>query len=133
MSSNSLSSDDTLSSHATGLEHVGTAHSQAQSQGQQTRTVTRQRTAKDDPAVWPDDIVTWDGPDDPANPMNWPKLKKGAITILLGLMTMGASFASSSFSPTFDAVSAEFGVSQEVTILTLSLYVLGFAFGPLVR
>lgn len=52
--------------------------------------------------------------------------------MLLGLTTMGASFASSSFSPTFGAVSAEFGVSEEVVILTLSLYVLGFAFGPLV-
>lgn len=45
---------------------------------------------------------------------------------------MGAAFASSSFSPTFEQVSAEFGVSEEVCILTLSLYVLGFAFGPLV-
>lgn len=29
------------------------------------------RTEKHDPAVWPDNIVTWDGPDDPANPLNW--------------------------------------------------------------
>lgn len=54
------------------------------------------------------------------------------VTVLLGLTTMGASFASSSFSPTFEAVAAEFHVSTEVTTLTLSLYVLGFALGPLV-
>ena len=81
---------------------------------------------------WPKNIVDWDGPDDPKNPMNWSRKKKLGITVLLGLVTMGSSFASSSFSPTFDAVSMEFGVSTEVVTLSLSLYVLGFAFGPLV-
>jgi hypothetical protein len=82
------------------------------------------------PTNWPNDIVDWDGLNDPKNPMNWSKKKKLGVTVLLGLTTMGASFASSSFSPTFNAVSEEFGVSTEVVILTLSLYVLGFAFGP---
>lgn len=28
-------------------------------------------------------VVGWDGPDDPANPMNWPKVKKvGAIAVV---------------------------------------------------
>ena len=85
-----------------------------------------------DYADWPNNIVTWNGPDDPQNPMNWSIKNKLSITVLLGFTTMGAAFASSSFSPTFMAVSEEFGVSEEVTILTLSLYVLGFAFGPLV-
>lgn len=82
---------------------------------------------------WPDNIVTWNGKDDPECPMNWPLKKKIPITLLLGLTTMGSAFASSSFSPTFIAVAEEFHVSTEVTTLTLSLYVLGFAFGPLVR
>jgi hypothetical protein len=38
----------------------------------------------------------------------------------------------SSFLPTFDAISREYGVSTKVVTLTLSLYVLEFAFGPLV-
>jgi len=93
---------------------------------------SQSRENSSDPASWPNNIVTWDGPDDPNNPMNWNPKYKGFITALLGFTTMGASFASSSFSPTFDAVSQEFHVSTEVTTLTLSLYVLGFAFGPLV-
>jgi len=84
-----------------------------------------------DPADWPDNIVGWDGPDDPKNPMNWSKKKKMATTLTYAFTTMGAAFASSSFSPTFEAVSEEFGVSTEVTTLSLSLFVLGFAFGPL--
>jgi hypothetical protein len=81
---------------------------------------------------WPNNIVGWDGPDDPQNPMNWSVKKTMGITVLLGFTAMGASFASSLFSLTFDAVSAQFGVSTEVTTLSLSLFVLGFAFGPLV-
>ena len=84
------------------------------------------------PNEWPNNIVGWNGPNDTNNPMNWSRKKKLGITVLLGLTTMGSSFAFSSFSPPFDAVSMEFGVSEEVVILTLSLYVLGFAFGPLV-
>jgi hypothetical protein len=84
-----------------------------------------------DYADWPNNIVTWNGPDDPQSSMNWSIKKKLSIKVLLGFTTMGAAFGSS-FSPTFMAVSEEFGVSEEVTILTLSLYVLGFAFGPLV-
>lgn len=81
---------------------------------------------------WPNNIVTWDGPEDPKNPMNWGMKKKIIITILLSSNTMVASFGSSSFSPTFGALAENYGISQEVAILTLSLYVLGFAFGPLV-
>ena len=87
----------------------------------------------DDPGNWPDNIVTWHGEKDPNNPMNWPIGKKIRLPILLGITTMGASFASSSFSPTFNQVAEEFGVSTEVATLSLSLYVLGFAFGPLVK
>jgi len=87
---------------------------------------------KHDPGKWPNNLVGWDSEDDPANPINWPIKKKIWVTLLLGFTTTGASFASSSFSPTFMAVSQEFHVSTEVTTLSLSLYALGFAFGPLV-
>lgn len=78
-----------------------------------------------DPAIWPDDLVDWDSPKDPANPRNWPLRKKVIVTLQLGLTTMGASFASSSFSPAFTAIQEEFGISRTVAILSLSLFVLG--------
>lgn len=51
---------------------------------------------------------------------------------MVSITTARPSFASSSFSLTFDQLSQEFRVSTEVATLALSLYVLGFAFDPLV-
>ena len=53
------------------------------------------------------------------------------LAIILGYTTLTAAFASSIFSAATAAVAAQFGVSTEVGILGLSLYVLGFATGPL--
>ena len=51
--------------------------------------------------------------------------------IMLGYTTFVSAFASSIFSTATQAVAREFGVSSEVGLLGLSLYVLGFAFGPI--
>lgn len=77
-------------------------------------------------------LITWDGPDDPDNPMNWPKKKKWIITVVLGLMTFVVTFASSVFSTATVEVAELYGVSEEVGVLGTSLFVLGFAVGPLV-
>lgn len=82
--------------------------------------------------MFPNNIVSWDSEDDAGNPRNFAVSKKIKITLLTSLVTMGPSFASSSFSPTFRQVSTRFNISNEVSILSLSLFVLGFAFGPLV-
>jgi hypothetical protein len=76
-------------------------------------------------------IVTWDGENDPEKPMNMPEHRKWLIVITTGLMTFCVSFASSVFSTTTFVTAELFGVSSEVMILGLSLYVLGFAFGML--
>lgn len=49
---------------------------------------------------------------------------------MLGYTTMTSAFTSSIFSAASSHVAAEFGVSTEVGILGVSLYVLGFATGP---
>jgi hypothetical protein len=77
-------------------------------------------------------LIEWDGPDDPENPMNWPTSKKWIITIALGIMTFCVTFASSVFSNATVPVAELFGVSTEVTTLGTSLFVLGFGVGPLV-
>jgi len=51
---------------------------------------------------------------------------------VLGYFTLSAAFGSSIFSAATRVVAAKFGVSTEVGILGVSLYVLGFATGPLV-
>jgi DHA1 family multidrug resistance protein-like MFS transporter len=77
-------------------------------------------------------LIEWDGPDDPENPMNWPTNKKWIVTIALGMMTFCVTFASSVFSNATVPVAELFGVSIEVTTLGTSLFVLGFGAGPLV-
>ena len=76
-------------------------------------------------------VVEFDGPDDPLHPQNWPMRKKLGIAAVLGYTTLVAAFASSIFSAATRAVAEQFGVSTEVGILGLSLYVLGFATGPI--
>ena len=51
---------------------------------------------------------------------------------MLGLMTVCVTVASSIFSTATMATAKQFGVSQEVMVFGTSLFVLGFAFGPIV-
>ena len=48
---------------------------------------------------------------------------------MVALMSFCVSFSSSIFSAAVEVTAQEFNVSGEVTILGVSLYVLGFAFG----
>ncbi|KAL3473986.1 major facilitator superfamily domain-containing protein [Aspergillus californicus] len=77
-------------------------------------------------------LVDWDGPDDPENPQNMPKLKKWIVTMSLSSMTMWLTFASSVFSTATMVTAEEFGESTEVMVLATSLVVFGFALGPLI-
>jgi MFS transporter, DHA1 family, multidrug resistance protein len=61
--------------------------------------------------------------------MNFPRTSKRRITIMTSLMTFCVFFASSIFSTATDVTAEKFGVSSEVMILGVSLYVLGFACG----
>lgn len=76
-------------------------------------------------------VVEFDGPSDPIHAQNWPLKKKVPIAVVLGFITLTAAFGSSIFSAVIGSVSLHFGVSSEVGILGVSLYVLGFATGPL--
>ena len=75
-------------------------------------------------------LVDWEE-NDPDNPHNWSNGYKSWITFQLGMLALAASLGSSIISPAEDAISAYIGVSHEVTVLSISLYILGFAFGPL--
>lgn len=66
------------------------------------------------------------------HPQNFSPVRKWAITVMLGLMTISVTFASSVFSTAVQPTSRQFGVLQEVMVLGTSLFVLGFSFGPLI-
>lgn len=64
--------------------------------------------------------------------MNFPKRRKWAIAILQSLSTFAVTFASSVYASGILDITQHFEVSREVATLGLSLYVLGFALGPLI-
>lgn len=75
--------------------------------------------------------VTWI-PNDPRNPMNFRSTMKWAITILVSLVTLAVALVSSAYSGGMGQIIAQFGVEEEIVILGVSLFVLGFAIGPLI-
>lgn len=66
-------------------------------------------------------IVDFDGPDDPYRPLNWSTHKKVSTTLLYGLVTMTATWASSAYSAGTSQVAEEFHVSTQVSVLGTTL------------
>lgn len=84
-----------------------------------------------DEIEWDAYIVDFDGPDDPRHPHNWPWSRTIYTTLLLGYTSLCATIGSAITSSATTAIAEEFGVSVEVSTLGVSLYVCGFAAGPL--
>ncbi|KAI0156653.1 MFS general substrate transporter [Hypoxylon sp. FL1284] len=70
-------------------------------------------------------------PDDPKNPMKFSKGKKWGITIIQAVAVLAVTFSSTAYSGGVSEVIREFNISTEVATLGISLFVLGFALGPL--
>ncbi|KAJ0119228.1 polyamine transporter 1 [Diaporthe amygdali] len=77
------------------------------------------------------DLVDFDSPEDPYRPMNWPTKKKCTTTLLYGLVTMSATWASSAYSAGTSQIAEEFRVSSQVATLGTTIFLLGFGIGPL--
>ncbi|CAF1255392.1 unnamed protein product [Adineta steineri] len=68
---------------------------------------------------------------DPENPMKWLTIYKWFLTFLVSVATLAVSFCSSAYTGPFNELKQQFHVGDEVITLGVSLYVLGFAIGPL--
>ena len=77
-------------------------------------------------------VVEFDGHEDPSHAQNWPLKRKIVIASILILDAMAATFASSVFSPAMTAVGQHFHKGREVVTLGTSLFVLGYACGPII-
>lgn len=69
-------------------------------------------------------LVTWTGPDDPANPHNWSTARKLGVSGIWVYGNVVTTIASSIFSSGAGSVVKEFHVSPTVAILGVSLFVL---------
>ncbi|KAH6849744.1 major facilitator superfamily domain-containing protein [Chaetomium sp. MPI-CAGE-AT-0009] len=70
-------------------------------------------------------------PQDGSNPMQYSRTKKWIITMLQALATLAVAFVSTAYSGGVYEIIRYFHVSTIVAILGVSLFVLGFAIGPL--
>lgn len=106
------------------LGRAATARSEADVEKQDG---TAQQTGTTDP-----NIVDWDGPDDPQNAMNWTSKAKVINCSTIIFLTLLSPLASSMFAPGVPAVLREFRIASEtLAAFVVSVYLLGFAVGPL--
>lgn len=68
---------------------------------------------------------------DKENPRNWSTVHKSWITFQLGLLAFAASLGSSIISPANETIARYTNISTQVSLFTVSLYLLGFAIGPI--
>ena len=77
-------------------------------------------------------LVTWDGEDDPNNPKNWSLTRKWTITILTSFGGLVCLMSSTMLAPALEDIAHDLDVPQSKANMTLSIFVLAFAFGPMV-
>lgn len=73
-------------------------------------------------------LVTFQ-PGDPENPKNWSKAFKWYITMVVAATCFVVAFSSSVVTPDIAGVAEEFNVNQEVALLSITLFVVGFGIG----
>ena len=84
------------------------------------------------PPVVDPNIVDWDGPDDLETPLNFTGSVKSINVGIISALAFLTPLASSMFAPGVPDIMAEFNsTNPSLAGFVVSIYVLGFAFGPL--
>lgn len=76
-------------------------------------------------------LVDWYGPEDAENPRNWSMLKKFWVTFEICFLTFSVYIGSSIYTAGIVDVTLVFGVSRVAATLGLTLFVIGYALGPM--
>ncbi|KAI4120449.1 MAG: hypothetical protein LQ338_007008 [Usnochroma carphineum] len=76
-------------------------------------------------------IVEW-SPNDSQNPRNWSVPKKIFVTSQICLLTISVYIGSAIYTAGLSSIEAEFHISPVKALLGLTLFVLGYALGPMV-
>ncbi|KAF2738581.1 major facilitator superfamily transporter [Polyplosphaeria fusca] len=85
-------------------------------------------------AVAPEEtiIVDWDGECDPNNPLNWSLPRKWFTTILTSLGGLVTLMSGPMLAPALGVIGHDLEISAAEASMALSIFILAFAFGPLV-
>ena len=73
-------------------------------------------------------LVTFE-PGDPGNPKNWTKTRKWYCTLIVAFTCFVVAFESSVITADIIGVAREFDASYELTLASISLFVMGFGIG----
>ena len=78
-------------------------------------------------------LVTWECPDDPEKPYNWPKHRRWASTLLIAMFAFIAPMASTMVASALDTIADELDAQSDIEkFLVTSIFLLAFAIGPFV-
>ncbi|QVM10970.1 hypothetical protein D8B26_005621 [Coccidioides posadasii str. Silveira] len=73
-------------------------------------------------------IVDWDGPDDPQNPINWSSVRRWMTITIVSVVTFLNAFGSTVFAPSVPEVMHEFNIdSGALSSFTVSVFAIGWA------
>ncbi|PGH19215.1 hypothetical protein AJ80_04186 [Polytolypa hystricis UAMH7299] len=130
--------------HGEGPEFTCLALNNVEIQVQNTRPVAhkgedeekhddiKKGTDSNSQVIQDDLLVAWDGPNDPDDPLNWPKFWKWSIVLLTSLGGLVTLMSGVMLTPALKAISKDLNTSPEVANMCLSIFVLAFAFEPMV-
>lgn len=113
-------------------EDVGGDRARENADLEKRRTISRQPTNKSTRSQRDPNMVSWNGPDDPENPKNWPLKRKWIATFVVSSFTFISPVASAMVAPALPQIAQDLGIHNEVeSQMTLSIFLLAYAFGPL--
>ncbi|KAI1086471.1 putative florfenicol exporter [Rostrohypoxylon terebratum] len=75
---------------------------------------------------------TWDGPDDPKDPYNWPEWRKFSIGIIFSVGQLVTLMSASVMAAALGNISHDLDIGASTAQITLSIYFMGLAIGPFV-
>ena len=75
--------------------------------------------------------VTWDSPNDPANPKNWTYKRKWTVTLVVGTYKFISTVSTSIVAPALSGIETALDIHSAFLVsLCLSIFLLAYAFGP---
>lgn len=74
--------------------------------------------------------ATWNGPDDPSNPYNWPASRKVLIGLVFSFSQLVTLMSASIMAAALGNISHDLNIDSSTAQITLSIYFLGLGIGP---
>ena len=116
--------------HSTGLSSTST--SLAVDGRQPQHKESEEKLVPSDREKGPDHLLVDWALDDPQNPQNWSTPKKLFVTFQICLLTTSIYIGSAIYTAGLQGIQAQFHISPVKALLGLTLFVIGYALGPMV-